>query len=119
MFNPHSDIAYNWQCLPPLDERNPDYNEASEFLGHNPWDGCDVFSYWISSPYSDCCTEYIEHKVNFAYNESWLRMSDYERYFSASNRAHWSDVRENDRLFREGKSGYSMGDGILKKWTDK
>lgn len=111
MLNPHSDIAFNWQeSLVNVESRFFD-NEVSIMLG---FPGMVRTKYYPEiNPYSD----YVDLIPKYD-TDNYSVSGNFQDYAATYNSAYWSRVRENDRLFREGKAGYSMGDGILRKWGD-
>lgn len=114
MLNPHSDIAFNWQeSLLTVESRFFDH-QIGVMLGLNVH-----YTYRII-PEINQFSDYVDPTPKYGAEtvKEYRDMTD-ELYFKAiTNIVYWSRIRENDRLFREGKSGYSLGDGILRKWGD-
>lgn len=104
--NPYSDISFEYQELFANVPSHWFDGEVAKMLGldirprtyHEP----------VINPYSD-------------YNPpvSWSQAELTAEWESHRVVADWSTIRQEERLFREGKYGYSMGDGVLKRWGSK
>ena len=102
MLNPHSDITYSWQ----------EYMAEVELNHHS-----DIAYNWQESLFT-VESRFFDHQIGVMLGNQLSWTDDLNWYAKISNITYWAGIRENDRLFREGKSGYSMGDGILRKWGD-